>query len=312
LANPEIKIKMQALKTYKHLTIFLLLSIFSTILFAQQEEIEEVSATYIYNAPSHESPDQAKQKALEQAKTEAIAKKFGTNISRHTTLLQTEENGEFYEWYISIGSDKVNGTWLETIDETIETAFIGEHGGLVIKASVRGKAREIKRAGIDFKAKVLKNGTENKYESTDFKNGDDLFLWFSSPADGYLAVYLVDYNSKTASCLLPYSKDKSGKVKINAGKEYIFFSKNHVVHSDRNIVEEYVLKSERPIEYYLLYIIFSPNEFTKAHDHVSTIKTDGLLRPREMTFIDFEKWLSDNEIKDKNMKSKSIPLTLKK
>lgn len=62
---------------------------------------------------------------------------------------------------------------------------------LVVEVYVNGKAREKNGAGVEFDAKVLRNGTDLKFESLDFQNGDDLYLYFKSPVDGYLVVYLL-------------------------------------------------------------------------------------------------------------------------
>ncbi len=94
---------------------------------------------------------------------------------------------------------------------------------LVVKAKVCGKAREISRAEVAFSAKILRNGTEARYESNAFRDGDDFYLLFKSPVNGFLAVYLID-DKQTAYCLLPYPGNASGKTPVEHAKEYIFFS----------------------------------------------------------------------------------------
>jgi hypothetical protein len=173
---------------------------------------------------------------------------------------------------------------------------------------VCGKAREIVGAGIDFTAMTLRNGTEARYESGDFKNGDDLYLLFRSPAAGYLAVYLVD-DAQTAFCLLPYMSDPSGKAPVNVGKEYVFFSAKHVSPAEVAKINEYTLTCQKQAEQNYLYIIFSPNEFTKAND---TRAEGEEVLPRELSFEDFQKWLAKNRNRDKDMKVEIKVLTIKK
>ena len=54
-----------------------------------------------------------------------------------------------------------------------------EDGMLVVSVKVKGQAREILSASIDYQARILRNGIEDKFESDLFKNGDDLFLSFT-------------------------------------------------------------------------------------------------------------------------------------
>ncbi|MDR1342226.1 MAG: DUF4384 domain-containing protein [Prevotellaceae bacterium] len=225
--------------------------------------VVSVCGEYSYPVPEHVPVAQAKQIALERARVEALAKKFGTAIAQHSALMRTEENEKVSEAFFSLLANEVKGEWLEdTKEPTLEVTT--EQGRLTVNASVCFKAREIKGAGVDFTAKALRNGTESKYESDDFRHGDDLYLLFRSPVDGYLAVYLVD-DTPTAYCLLPYRGDPSGQAQVKAGQEYVFFSERHAERG-ANFVDEYTPTCEKPMEQNTLYIIFSPNEFTKAND----------------------------------------------
>ena len=65
----------------------------------------------------------------------------------------------------------------------------------------------------DFRvAKILRNGTEDRFESDNFKSGDDFYLSYQSSTKGYVAVYQID-DSKNAYCLLPYQSSQDGKVR---------------------------------------------------------------------------------------------------
>jgi hypothetical protein len=278
---------------------------FTSALFAQKTV--KVCGEYTYRAPENVSLEQAKQTALERAKLEALAEKFGTLVSQNNATVVKNENGQSDVRFMSLGGSEVKGEWLEDTKVTFETPYY-EQDMLIIKVSVCGKAREITGAGVDFSAKVLRNGTEERYESDNFKNGDDIFLLFKSPADGYLAVYLID-DAQIAYCLLPYMNDNEGKVKIKSGKEYVFFSEKHAERSDAATVNEYILTCEKHTEQNFLYIIFSPNQFIKANDS----KTEGeVALPRELTFEDFQKWLVKNRNRDKDMKVEVKGLIIKK
>ena len=286
----------------RSLCIFLL-SIFITNLSAQKTE--RICGEYTYMAPDNVSLEQAKQTALDRAKIEALAEKFGTTVSQSNATVIENKNGASDIRFLSFGGSEVKGEWIETIQEP-KYSVSYEQNMLVVKVSVCGRAREIVGAGIDFTAKVLKNGTEARFESDSFRDGDEIFLLFRSPTDGYLTVYLVD-ESQTAYCLLPYMYAPSGNARIKNGKEYVFFSEKHADKAEAAIVNEYVLTTGKSAEQNFLYVIFSPNEFTKAND-----QTGGEALPRELRYDDFQQWLAKNRTRDKDMKVDTKVLTVTK
>ena len=177
---------------------------------------------------------------------------------------------------------------------------------MIIKVHIKGKIREIVSADINFKALVLRNGTEDKYEDDTFKSGDDLFLSFVSPISGYIAVYLVD-NDGTAFCLLPYQSQEQGNVKINANERYVFFSEKLSPQNLKTYVDEYTMTCSHSQELNQIYVVFSPNTFVKATDG----KREETL-PRELSNEDFQKWLARNRTKDKDMTYKKIAISIRK
>jgi hypothetical protein len=284
--------------------LILLLAALLLLSVATAQRTEEVCGEYEYVASDDITPRQAKEIALKYAKIDAIGKRFGFTVSGQTLVHEKEENGQSSASFHIFADTESKGEWIADTKVTEHEPYINALGMLVYKVSVCGMAREIVGTGIDFSAKVLKNGTESRFESSDFRNGDEIYLSFRSPVDGYLAIYLVD-DSETAFCLLPYQNDPTGKMKIKTGKEYVFFSDKH---ADRNeIVELYKLTCKQDMEYNFMYIIFSPNEFTKAND----VHTDQAL-PRELSDADFQKWLARNRQKDKDMKVNKKSLTIKR
>lgn len=268
-----------------------LLSLF-TMLCAQRTE--RVRAEYTYHAPENVTLEMAKRTALERAKIQAIADEFGTVVSQSNTTFVTNQNGEANTDFFSLGGSEVKGEWIETIDEP-EYTISYEQGMLVVRVTVSGRIREIVRAQIDFKAEVLCNGTDLKFARTDFKSGDDLYLYFQSPVDGYLAVYLLDDVSQMVYCLLPYKGSSEGVAPIEHDKPYIFFSAAHA-GENAHLVDEYTMTCSRPQEHNTLYIIFSPNEFAKANSN----NVDELL-PQELSFEEFQRWLVKGRNRDKEM-----------
>jgi hypothetical protein len=289
----------------KLLLFFLFYGVFPASLFAQKTE--KICGEYTYRAPENVSLEQAKQIALERAKLEALSEKFGTTVSQNNATMVRNENEKSDVRFLSLSASEVKGEWLEDVKVEYENPYV-EQGMLIVKVSVCGKARKITGAGIDFSAKILRNGTEAKYESDHFKEGDDLFLLFQSPVDGYLAVYLVD-ETPTAFRMLPYAGDASGRVPVKGGKEYLFFSSKHVAHSEAHSVAEYTMTCDKQTERNFIYTVFSPNEFTKANDILSEGET--VLLP-ELPFDEFQKWLVKNRTKDKDMKVEIKSITIKR
>ena len=240
-----------------------------------------------------------------QVKVQLIADEFGTVVSQNNATTVKNSNGKSDIDFVSVGGSEVRGEWIETIGEPdFMPSF--DNGQMIIKVHIKGKIREIVSADINFKALVLRNGTEDKYEDDTFKSGDDLFLSFTSPISGYVAVYLVD-NDGTAFCLLPYQNQEQGNVKINANKRYVFFSEKLSPQDLKAYVDEYTMMCSHSQELNQIYVVFSPNTFVKATDG----KREETL-PRELSNEDFQKWLARNRTKDKDMTYKKIAISIRK
>ncbi len=227
------------------------------------KKIAKVSASYTYYAPENVTIESAKQTALNRAQIQAIADEFGTIISQtNSTLVRNSYDFSTVDFQ-SIGMSDVRGEWIETIEEPKYDIYY-EDNVLVVTVHVVGKIRELVGAKTDISIKILRNGTDERFESTEFRNGDDLFVSFQSPVNGYLAAYLID-NTDMAYCLLPYRRQTDGIYSIEANKRYIFFSKDRAQLKERNYVDEYIMTAQTD-EVNQIMMIFSPNFFTKVND----------------------------------------------
>lgn len=264
-------------------------SLFTSILlfvaavsFAQK--VQKVTATYTYYAPENVTLEEAKHTALDRAKISAIADAFGTLVTQNNSTVITNQNGESDNRFFSLGGSEVKGEWIETTKEPVYSIRY-EGGMFVVSVEVTGRIRELPDVGLDLTVKILRNGVESKYESTDFRNGDDLYLMFKSPIDGYLLAYMYDETSNQVVRILPYIQSTQGNVSVRADKEYVFFKKHK---NDRHKVDEYTMTASEPVEFNTLYVIFSSKEITKTIDKSDEDK-DGI---RVLDFADFNKWLS--------------------
>lgn len=247
------------------------------------QKVQKVTATYTYYAPENVTLEEAKRTALDRAKIQAIADAFGTLVTQSNSTLVTNQNGESNSQFYSLGASEVKGEWLETTKvPTYNISY--EDNMLIVSVEVSGHIREIVDIGIDFMAKILRNGTEEKFESNDFRNGDDMYLYFKSPVDGYLLAYLYDETTNQVVRILPYIGNSNGYMPIKGDNEYVFFKKSKITDYD---VDEYTITASQTIEFNTIYIIFSRKEVTKANDK-SDKSQDGM---RVLRYEDFNKWL---------------------
>lgn len=281
----------------------LILLVMATTVNAQN--LVKVHGEYVYRGPENVSLAEARRIALERAKTQALADAFGTVISRSNSTTVTNRSGQSTVDFMTIGASEVRGEWIETIGEPVYSEPFYEQGMLVFKVNVKGRAREIKDAGIAYEAKLLRNGTEQKYESCEFRDGDDLYLYFKSPANGFLTVYLHDEVTGRVYCLLPYKTSSFASYPIEHDRPYVFFSAKAASADERPIVDEYTMTCAHPVEHNTVYIIFSPNMFAKAN----SITSKATL-PRELSIKEFKEWLAECRTQDVGMDMRTLQITI--
>ena len=290
--------------------LLIILAVFPLIAFAQRER--EVSGEYTYYAPLNITPNEAIATAIEKAKIQALAEAFGTLVDMQSTSVIQNDNGKSNTNFFSLGESSVKGEWLGDTREP-ETEVKIDPGFMIAKAKVWGHAREIVSAPIEISAKLLKQ-TNGKHDEDQFHHGEQLYLSFKSPTKGYLAVYLMDGNG-VAYCLLPYSEDEDGQFTVKANKSYILFSKDRAEKDEK--CQEYDMTCEKEAaEQNMVYVVFSPNKFTKANDneYSKIIDVNGKpeLSPRGLPFDDFQKWLMRCRRADKDMQVIIKPIVISK
>ncbi|MCM1142432.1 MAG: DUF4384 domain-containing protein, partial [Muribaculum sp.] len=157
-------------------------------------------------------------------------------------------------------------------------------------------------------AKTLRNGTALKYESTNFKDGDDLYLYFKSPDDGYLAVYLLDESTQQLYNILPYRNQTSPSVKVKGTTENIFFSKSHSDTVEKSLIDEYSLSCDIEKEFNTLFVIFSNKEIAKP----ASIISNDFYKPNSISYKDFRQWLNKNITQNSSFQYITINFTILK
>ncbi|MDO4826899.1 MAG: DUF4384 domain-containing protein [Bacteroidia bacterium] len=284
------------------MSVLLLLSVS-----AYAQGIRTVSGEYTYYPPDTESYELSKIKALQRAKEQILADVFGTVINSESTTVVSASQDKSAVNTFSVGNSVVKGEWLETVGEPIFSRFLDRNDMMAIKVKVTGRVREIVISTVDFDARILRNGVDDRFESTDFISGDDLFVSFRTPVDGYLVIYLYD-GKDTAYCLLPYLSMSQGAFNVKGGERYVLFSSGEAVPPVKPTdVDEFTVTSEQPVEFNRIYCIYSPDEFAKALD----VKSDLASLPRGVGFRDFQKWLVGIRIRDNRIVVKTFDITIK-
>lgn len=266
------------------------------------QRTEKWCGEYKYYASTNDSPEYAKQRALEETQIHAAEELFGLSVTQTNLVNVNNNNGDSKVDFTSISGCDVNGEWIETIGKP-EYDIIIENEFQVVNVKACGRVREIVSSPVDFKAKLLRNGVEDKYEDAHFRNEDDLFMSFLSPVAGHLAVYLLDDKGE-AYCLLPYSNMQDGIFKIMANERYLLFSKKHPsLGIASSIVEELYMTCDKDVEHNQFYIIFSPNKFTKVSDNSGGLDAEtNRILPRHLDNASFQKWLAKCRKHDKEMR----------
>lgn len=285
--------------------VCVLVLFFTTGVMAQSLRKRKVHGTYTYYAPMNVTPEQAQKTALERAKCKAMADEFGTIVAQTNLTNVSNTNGESDVRFQSYGMSELKGEWIETIGKPKYEPIKYEDNLQIVTVTVNGWAREIPYNRIDLDVHLLKNGKTMRFEDDRFKNGDKIYLLFKSPEDGFLAVYLVDDTGK-AFCLLPYPEQNGRAYDIVHGKEYLLFDRNDDTIKEESYIDGYYLTTNKDMEYNQIYVIFSPNKFSKAVDSRNDY---GL--PPTLDEGDFQKWLVKCRRHDPDMQLIPITITIK-
>lgn len=239
--------------------------------------------------------------ALEQARVDALAKKFGTivtqDILQSDRLVGNREQNDF----LALSSTEVRGEWIADDGEPEYKFDRDKDENLIVTCIVKGKAKAIDNESAQFEASVLRNGTDERNADINFKNGDSMFLDFKGSQDGFLAVFLED-EQKNVFQLLPYTTDSKTRIPVEKGTRYVFFSPSHGMKGD--VVDELVLTAPYNVEYNRVYVLFSPKQFSSPVMN----RVPGELP--QMKAEDFSKWLVQTRKNDSAMGVKAMNLII--
>lgn len=254
-----------------------------------------------------------REKAEQLAIINAIENAFGTYTEQQTDM--TIRDGMTY--YNIIGTTKVKGDWIETIKVDFIENFkkekrdFGISNVKYITCNIRGKARKSKpKANLDIE---ILNHTDIHARTTKFYDKEPLYVWFRSPVDGYLSIFLEDDNAVYR--LLPYvgmqSNFQSG-VPVIADKEYMLFSPDNNEFTGNPVDELVMVLGDKNIEYNNIYVIFSQDKYVKPGLKKEDKRDDGMITPRQLTKNEFTEWLIENRVFSQSFQELKTKISISK
>lgn len=285
----------------KRLRLWLLCLFISCIYCVNASDIVSVKGESTYYDDGRHSRIECMQLALEQARIDALAKKFGTivtqDILQSDRLVGNREQNDF----LALSSTEVRGEWIA--DEG-EPEYKFEHDkdeNLIVTCIVKGKAKAIGNESAQFESAVLRNGTNERNADINFRDGDAMFLDFKGSQDGFLAVFLEDEEKKVYQ-LLPYTSDSRSRVPVQKGYRYVFFSPSDGQKGDN--VDELILTAPYNTEYNRIYVVYSPQQFSSP----VMDREPGMLPSTKAE--EFSKWLIRTRRNDSSMGVKAMNLII--
>lgn len=289
----------------RRLRLIIVLALLCAVSNINAQETRTAKGTETYVIPKNMTIEQAEVEAVKQAQLRIIADNFGTIVGSASTMTFSNRNGKSTSSSFTFGDTEVKGEWIETTEGPhIERRVVNDE--FVLYVTIAGKIREIVSAPIQFQAKVLRNGTEENCESEVFKHRDYMYMSFQSPESGYVTIYITD--GKDVQCLFPYNGLSAEHMKVDADKRYIFFSKEESGELDPRRVSQCMLGCKEDNEHNRIYLIFSPNKYSKAVDYSSGIVT----MPRTLSYEEFHEWFSKLKRIDKETTCRIFDITISK
>ena len=280
----------------KSLIFLVLFSAFSLTALAQKPKEIKESGTYKMRIEKTMSEAEAERICIERARIDAIEKAFGqTIIQGNSTYIKNKSTGEQTESsniFSNISESLVNGEWIQDLKKPEITKLL-ENNELNMQADVYGLIREVKSIPITFQASPL-NCSNTTCKTTTFRDGDDFYILFKAPEDGYISIYLDDPEQQKTFRLLPY---KSAKIKttnypVKADVEYIFFSAAKAAKNETVDETTLFLNNPKIPEMNKLFVLFNPKEeFGKPILNQSSEPTGKIETPLELASEDFQRWL---------------------
>ncbi|MFL5728917.1 MAG: hypothetical protein ACJ75J_05450 [Cytophagaceae bacterium] len=293
--------------------LILILSMATSQIFAQSKALVKIrgEAQTEWNQRL-ETLAQAEKRVSDLAVINALEQAFGKLVIQgNTTFLRNVNTGTMVETqsvFNTIANTYVKGEVIEVLDKKIRRInYVTQVNGqkedrIDLKCEIYVSAREISTPPVSFSALTLSQPKKN-FETRDFYNGDDFYLFFRSPESGYLTIYLDDNSSSYR--ILPYTSAPSCQeqgMPVTADQEYMFFSGKRASSDcggQSYEIDHYQMFTRSDIENNSVYLLFSKEPLTKpmlapasGEGLSDELAGKGYKLPRSLGSSDFYTWLA--------------------
>ncbi len=268
--------------------------------YACGQKIKNASGEAQARLEEHMSMDALKEELKKKAIINAIENVYGTAVTQDTRIKVKDGRTSFD----IEGTTRIRGEWVKTTSEkyTEEIRKVKSKDGnrveLWVTCRIEGKVREILNPAIDFEC-FPANCPQRKCMTTEFKNGQPLYLFFRAPADGYLSVFVIE--EERAFRILPYQRmtaEYAHNVPVTGNKDYVFFSnyRSHDYFPDFSyyLADELLMVTDKEEETLQLYVVFSTEPYHAPLLDEKDVDKDGAEVPKSLPVALFKKWLEDN------------------
>ena len=267
---------------------------------------------YLLRIEKNWTEEFAVSKAKEKAQINAIENAFGSVVTQGNAVyvkdVTTGNKTQSDMVFTSIADILVNGEWITTIEEKV--TFTESEGYRFVSAKVKGKVRELTKIPFTPEVTTL-SCIQPKCATEVFNSGQELIVYFVSPTNGFVTIYLDD--TKQVVRLLPYSKNsESNTFEVKADQIYYFFSKSDIKQKN---VDEIELFTESIIEQNKLIVLFSKSDFSKPvlfSSKLSDINGLQYTLPMSSETEKFQSWLQNTRSYNRNIELKNLNITIKK
>ena len=264
------------------------LLLINPVIQAQKLKILNVKGEVTTKIENNETQNQAKERAVEMAKLNAIENTFGTYLEQRTDIVVEEGKVN----YSIMAGTRINADWIETTKKEfsfLEEKTLNSNEKIIyVKCVIEGKAREI-RSKAKLEALTLFCPKKECFAEA-FKDKQQLWLYFRAPVDGFLSVYIDD--GEITQRLLPYSKmEKESTILIKGDTDYVFFEDKKNSSSVERL-DEVFLSTEKSNEYNNIYVIFAEEHYVKPILEASTPASNNMIYPKSLSSDKFQDWLA--------------------
>jgi len=258
---------------------------------------------------------QYEEEVYRMAVINALDLEFGSSVlSNYERLTITQMEGRSVAGHSDIRNNYLNtypnGIWVK--DNSRECfEHKDDNGYYWMTCKVTGIAKRLETAQVKFIAKSLDGTDPDKDETEIFVNNEQGYLYFRAPESGYIIVFYDDMN-RVQRCI-PYNNMSESALKIDANREYIFFSEKHASYLDKydlSVVNEIEYYSDRTLDFNQFYILFSQDPFKGYFLDPSKDLERGYKSFKSMSREGFHEWLQEERIRNKNLQVQRLSIRI--